>query len=255
MTSPPDQFERLNEIEWDLLIILDACRWDYWQDMIGDGEPVWSGGNNTFEWIKAANRAMDFSETICITANPEVTRQTFEGLYFDRDDLWERAWEHVNGLGTVPPAAVTEAVRTRQTIGPERPIYAHYAQPHGPYPLHDPPVPVMRNNPHAAEVQTDVDYHPDEIIMDPTALLDDPEGWLTVEMLREAYRANLSWAWDAIQPLLGGDRTVVVTSDHGELLGERVEVETPDGLGELRYGHPSGAPLEPLRLVPLAVYE
>lgn len=251
---PPDQFDRLNAIEWDLLLVLDALRWDVWQEEIGLGESVYSGGNNTMEWIKAANRALDFSDTICVTANPEVTRNTFEGLYAARDDVWRRKWKYVNGVGTVPPDAVTAAVKTHLTVGPDRPIYAHYAQPHGPYPLHDPPIPVMRNNPEAAAVKTDVEYHPDEIIMDPTALLEAPDSWLDEAMLREAYRQNLSWVWDAVQPLLDLDLTVVVTSDHGELLGERMTLQTPQGTALLRYGHPHGEPHGLLRTVPLAVF-
>lgn len=254
MADLPDQLARLDEIEWDLLLVLDALRWDVWVDEIGGGEAVCSGGNNTMEWIKEANRVLDFSETVCVTANPEVTRHTSEMLYADRDDVWERGWEYVNGIGTVPPGAVTRAVETQLTVGPDRPVYAHYAQPHGPYPLHDPPIPVMRNNPHAAAVKTNVDYHPDEIIMDPTSLLDDPDGWLDEAALRDAYRQNLEWVWDAIQPLIGLDATVVVTADHGEILGESVGVRTPSGKRTLRYGHPGGPPHELLRTVPLAVY-
>lgn len=256
-TDYPRQLDRLAAVDWDVLIILDALRWDIWADMVGVGEPVWSPGNCTPQWVRAAHRHpdIDFSDVVCLTANPEVTRHTFENLYADRDDLWDRKWEYINGVGTVPPAAVTEAAQARLTVGPDRPVYAHYAQPHGPYPRHDPPIPVMRNNPMADDVQHDADRLPDEIVMNPTGLLNDPDSWLSAEMLRDAYRANIEWVWEAIQPLLDGWGTVVVTSDHGEILGESLLLRHPDGELSLRYGHPPAGNHHLLRRVPFAVFD
>lgn len=253
-----DQFDRLESVDWDALLVLDATRWDYWQEMVGDGEPVRSPASCTPEWIKAFNRRFDLSDTVCVTANPEVTRHSAEFLYSHRDDLWKRAWEHVNGLGTVPQERVTEAVMASLVAGPDRPVYSHYPGCHGPYPMHEPPIPVMRNNPEADEVRVDIDYLPDEIIMDPNEMLADEDSWLTVEMLRDAYCSNLEWAWEAIQPLLDSDRTVVVTADHGELLGERIEIERQDGetvTYESFYGHPCPLDVPELREVPFAVYD
>jgi hypothetical protein len=243
----PDQIELLRETDWDVLVVLDALRWDIWDEMVGDGEPVWSPGNCTPEWIRAVQRELDFSDVHCVAANPEVTRNTHESLYYDRDDIWRTEWEEVNGIGTVRPSKVTSFTSAALTIGPEKPVYAHYAQPHGPYPDHDPPVPVMRNNPHASEVNTDIGGHPDQIIMDPTSLLNDPDSWLDVETLRSAYRSNLQFALDSVQTLLDGPETVVITADHGEILGEQV--------GDIRYGHPPGDPIGILRKVPFAIYD
>lgn len=251
MSDLPDQKVRLTEVDWDILVVLDACRWDYWEHEVGDGEPVQSPGNNTNEWIRQVAPFLWNEPTMCITANPEVTRWTHDDLWAERDNVWQRGWENINGVGTVAPETVTRSVRTNWMVGPDRRIYAHYAQPHGPYPKVDPAIPVMRNNPEAAEVQTDVDYHPDTIIMDPTALLDDEDSWLSVEQLRTAYRENLRWAWDSVQELFELDATLVVTADHGEILGERA----PAGDRHIRYGHPSGSPLEILRKVPFAVYD
>lgn len=256
--SRSDQFDRLAEIEWDILIVLDATRWDVWEEMIGTGEPVTSPASCTKAWVARLLYQTDMSDVDCITANPEVTRRALRDSFQSRDDIWERGWEYVDGLGTVPPETVTKAVESKHVVGPSNPIYAHYAQPHGPYPKHDPPIPVMRNNPDASDVDLDDDELPAEIIMNPREILADPESWLTVEMLRDAYRSNLMWAVEAIQPLLDLDATVVVTSDHGEILGETISGEKPDGemvTHECFYGHPCGLDHPTLRTVPLAVYD
>lgn len=257
MSNVDDQLDRLVDVDWDVLVVLDALRWDYWRDLVGGGECVWSPGSSTPEWIRAAHRHLDFSDVACITANPEVTRWTFSGLYADRDDLWLRGWEYVNGIGTVPPGAVVDAVDAELIVGPDRRVYAHFAQPHGPYPVHSPPVPVMRNNPEANEIESrsEYEYMPDEIIMDPTALLEDDDSWLDEDLLASAYESNLEWVWDAIQLLLDRDRTVVVTADHGELLGEKQpapDLAMYDG-DVIRYGHPPGSSHEKLREVPFYV--
>jgi len=251
----PDQLERLAGVDWDLLIVLDAVRWDIWDDMVGEGEPVWSAGSCTPQWVKETLREFDFRDTVCVTSNPEVTRKTMEDLYFDREDLWKSKWEYINGIGTVPQEAVTKAVQRRLTVGPDKRVYGHWPGAHGPYPRHEPPIPVMRNNPEAADVKRDEEYMPDQIIMNPTALLNDDDRWLTVEMLRDAYRANLEWAWESIQPLLFGDETVVVTADHGEILGELLQITGGRLNVKLRYGHPCDSSHPKLRVVPFAVFD
>lgn len=258
----PDQLDRIAEADWDVLLVLDAFRWDYWDKITGlPGEPVRSPGQTSMEWIKAVFRHPDLrsrmQETICITANPEVTRHTNEVLFHDRDDLWEREWTHINGLPTVDPTDVTRAVQARLTVGPDRPVYAHYAQPHGPYPMAEPyPVPVMRNNPQGTTVEIDSDDQPNHVIMDPREQLEDDDHWLTPRVLREAYVSNIEWVMEAIKPLLNAGRTILVTSDHGELLGEEVtytDVETGERRTGPMYGHPynpEGGETPELRTVP-----
>lgn len=260
-TALPDQRDRLRETDWDVLCVLDALRWDYWTDIVGGGEPVWSPGAATIEWVPEFVRAGDFSETVCVTANPEVTRRTHESVFHERDDIWERKWEYINGFGTVDPDDVTSAVVARRTVlEPDQRVYAHYAQPHGPYPVHDPPLGVMRNNPYAADVDTDnvADEYQlgEQIIMDPMQFIDDSNHWLTSDILRSAYRANVEWVWDAIQPLIESQDTVVVTADHGDFLAEDVTFETADGpvTSEL-YGHPPGVSHPTLRVVPWVVFD
>lgn len=253
MSELPDQLDRLAEMEWDVLVILDAMRWDAWEGHVGVGEPVWSPANCTMEWVKAvfshAELRARMAGVDCVTANPEVTRHVNEVLLRERDDLWKRGWEYVNGLGTVPPATVTEAVETRLVVGRDHPVYAHYAQPHGPYPMAEPPVPVMRNNPEAGTVEGTEDQ---PILMDPHEEIEDPDHWLTFDVLRSAYEKNVKWVLDAIEPLLDSDRTVVVTADHGELLGEEATIVTEDGpVTRPMYGHPPGKAHPKLREVPL----
>jgi len=258
--TEPDssQFERLAEIAWDILVVLDATRWDFWDGHVGSGEAAQSPASCTKAWVTQLLHRFDMSDVDCITANPEVTRRALPDSFRSRDDIWERRWEYVNGLGTVSPDAVSEAVEAKMIAGPDRRIYAHYAQPHGPYPKADRPIPVMRNNPEASNVEAEDRYTSDEIIMDPSDVLADPDHWITVKKLQDGYLANLEWAWQAVKPLTQLGETVVITSDHGEFLGETVRGKTADGevtVKECFYGHPCPIDHPILRTVPVAVYD
>lgn len=261
----PDQRAMLQDATFDVLVVLDAVRWDIWADMVGDGEPVWSPASCTIQWVPHLVRALGLGEVACISANPEVTRRTHDAVFVDRDDLWQRGWEYINGLGTVPQESVTEAVEARLTVGPDTPVYAHYPGAHGPYPKHDPPVGVMRNNPYAADMDTDnIDDEyvlGEQIVMQPMQYVNDDDHWLSADVLESAYRSNVEWAWESIQPLLEGDERVVVTADHGEFLADEVSYRRDDGDGgretetDRVYGHPCGVSHPLLRRVPWVVYD
>lgn len=67
--------------DWDYLIILDACRYDYFEKIYDDYlngklQKVTSPGSNTFSWIVKTFRGSDFSSTIYISGNPHLNSLT-----------------------------------------------------------------------------------------------------------------------------------------------------------------------------------
>lgn len=237
-----DQFTTLQHTDFDVLAVLDACRWDYWDREYSRGHAVRSPASCTRNWVGALVDAFDTERWTCVTANP-IHERHYDGAFGERVDVWRTSWRQFNGIPTVGPQDTTEAAKPY--FGQDAPLYIHYLPPHGPYPHGPTPVPVMRANPEANAVDIADDDVPDHLIRDPMRLIHADDTWLTARLLRKAYTRNLQWVYDALLPLLRSELAVVVTADHGEFLA--------DGPGDGRYGHPCHSDHALLREVPLWV--
>lgn len=234
-----DQFDALRDTDWDVLLVLDACRWDTWRDKYGHGDPVWSPASCTLEWTRFM--ADEYGETLCVTANPTHAKHHDEA-FPNRVDVWQTEWQQYNGIPTVSPRDTTE--RALEAWDRSERLYVHYIQPHGPYPWSDPPISLTRANPLATMEHVKMPSGlSNKLITNPKLAFVEFE-WLTPELLKEAYERNLGWVRDALLPFEDMDKRVVVTSDHGEWLC--------DGVGQ-PYGHPCGEVDEVLRQVPFWV--
>lgn len=146
----PDQ--NVVEEEWDYLIVLDACRYDFFAELYDeyfDGrlEKRRSPGSATPEW--AAKTFTDHADLTYLSANPFINSLgiplnelkwgascEYEWAAADHIgevvDLWQDAWD--DDLGAVVPEAVTAAARER--LDEDRDddgMVVHYLQPHAPY--------------------------------------------------------------------------------------------------------------------------
>lgn len=237
-----EQVRWLDAVDWDVLIVLDAMRWDYWRDHSGDGTPITSPAVCTHHWLQHIGRYIDFRETTGIIANPVALTHAPPTLQH-RVSCMGYA-RNINGISAIDPYDVTERVLRELEMGADR-VYAHYPTPHGPYPQVDPPIPVFTPD-------TDIDVEEDELLDQNmfADYIDNDDHWLTHEHLIAGYEANVEWSINAIQPIVSQcDGTVVVTADHGELLGDRVD-------GERYYGHKPGfGQPEELTTVPWVEYD
>ncbi len=241
--------------EWDLLLVLDACRVDALQavsseyDFLSEIGEIWSVGSNSHEWIAQTfnNRyEEEIAETTYITANA-FTEQIFETRTFPPSHVtvpftwtnWNIADQHKlndlievwrqhrdDTLRVVPPRVLTDyTIDIGRRKNPSRTI-VHYMQPHGPY--------------IAGAVTED---------RDPTAIESDAwrslrDGNASFETIWEMYIDNLRLVLDDIERLLDNidAETVVITADHGEAFGE---------FGA--HGHPEGFPHPVVKKVPWVV--
>lgn len=221
--------------DWDLLVVLDACRGDLWAEVVGEDDvlPVGStrispGGTST-EWLDAVFGDADAGELAdvgYVTANPYSDTHVDAGALGHLAEVWRHAWD--DDLGTVRPRAVTDAaVRAGRTADVDR-LIVHYMQPHFPSVAGDgaegPALAAFGDEP--LSVWEDLRF-----------------GERSPEAVWRAYRRNLRAVLDDVRLLLANvdaDRAVV-TADHGNAFGER-------GL----YGHAAGIALRPLREVPWA---
>lgn len=138
--------------DWDYLIILDACRYDtfeqvYDEYLTGSLEKRRSIGSSTPEW--AAKTFTGEHDITYFSPNPFINglgipiNEMQWGSSCDYDwaaadhidtviDLWYSSWDEE--LDTVTPDAVNQAVREHQAeIDATERTVIHYMQPHAPY--------------------------------------------------------------------------------------------------------------------------
>lgn len=225
-------------LNWDNLIILDACRADLFEELcdlkvFDEYRRVTSRGSSTEEWTLRNWVDREFPEIVYVTANPVVARYTPEHFY-RRVDVFEIGFDE--NLGTVLPA--TMAQHGRDAFEGDKRLVAHFMQPHYPFYPHD--FGVDSKSWHPKGCEGDRVRNPWEAIRGSS---------VSKESIVRAYRATLEdvlpIALDLAEALPG---TTVVTSDHGNTYG-RWAFPLPVKI----YGHPTGFRYPELVRVPWGV--
>jgi hypothetical protein len=219
--------------EWDVCILLDACRIDElsrqsdsydWLEEIGHFPSV---ASCTWDWMPRTFSDTRFlSETDYLTANPFSDTFCDADEFHTLDEIWKYAWDE--NQGTVLPRPVTDrAIRHGRNNDAER-LLVHYIQPHVPF-LVEESKEISKGN---FEPHTESD-------------LDDWDRVTRGELSRDRainwYRQSLIKVLDEVELLLSNIEAekVVISADHGEAFGE-------SGI----YGHPSDIDLSCLTQVP-----
>jgi hypothetical protein len=222
------------ECEWDVLVVLDACRADLlWSiapvvGYLDTVETVRSVGSSSSEWLE--NTFLDHPETghtAMVTGNTWTDRYLYADAFAALDEVWKYAWD--DEVGTVPAGAVTDrAIALARERSPKR-LVVHYMQPHHPFvpdPL-DGDEGMARTGEHSNTANPWVSLR---------------RGEVSVERVWAAYEANLRYVLDEVAVLLNNVAgRVAITADHGNLFGEWV-----------LYGHPMETPVPALLAVPWA---
>lgn len=257
--------------KWDYLLVLDACRYDYFEKNYSDyfanadfSKRI-SQGTDTNQWLK-----MNFgckSDIIYVTANPQIssTRPTgrfrassrFEKVY----DVWHSDWD--DEVYTVRPDVMTKRSLDIIRKHPGKRLIVHYIQPHAPFLNYKDHGDFQKFLSSSWLVKK---IHNAFILLFSIAGITEPvTRWkilkklgikplnymywlcrnLNDEELKKGYEENLKAVLFAVKTLaesLSG--TIVVTADHGEMLGEK-------GL----YGHWANAGQPILREIPWLVID
>ena len=258
--------------QWDYLIILDACRYDYFERLYRnyfDGRLTkkMSTGSCTNEWT---NRTFTdyYDDVVYISANPQITTNMpvygfLAGEHFHKvHEVWKTGWD--NEKGTVLPEALTNAAINIIANTPGKRFIIHYLQPHAPYLMAE----IDSHGYDKAEIYSDraladsaryerfsgvkkwllknllklfkntniLTNYPEWILrqvlhMAPTCAMDVVRRRYGKKMLPKAYKANLECVLEQVAVLLKHlTGKIIITSDHGEFLGEGG-----------RYAHPYGS--------------
>lgn len=228
--KPPEDSIDIMAQEWDYLIILDACRYDYFADMYspylsGKLEKKISRGTSTSNWLEV-NFTEFYDNTVYVSSNPHCSDHDINGFrgseHFPHiDHVWKYAWDEK--LDTVPPDAVSAAALKMRRQHPDKRMIIHYIQPHGPW-IGDTRISGEEIG-LAPDLSTSGDgkWTVDILVWEMVR-----EGRFDVEKLKKAYADNLTLVLADVQQLVEQlDGVVVVSSDHGEAFGEGGIVSHP----------------------------
>jgi hypothetical protein len=142
-----DQTYRIWNEDWRYLIILDACRYDFFAKVYRDYqilksgtlEKVTSAGSATIEWFEKTFINPSYGERrpndliVYVSANPFINSRKYSRKgYLKIIDVWDWGWSRE--LGTVHPKEVNKAVLIATRLYRKASRYVvHYMQPHYPY--------------------------------------------------------------------------------------------------------------------------
>lgn len=212
--------------DWDNLLILDACRADYFEEaadisLFDEYRVVQSKASATPEFVAKTFAGREFGDTVYVNSNPHISRDA-PGSFHERYDLWSNAFNEE--YHTVLPEAVNECGVRAESEHPEKRLILHYNQPHGPY------------------------VGDDGLSMSAESL---SAGQISKQEFKTAYRSNLELVLpSAIELSRNLTGRTVITADHGELFGKR-QVPIPIKA----YAHPPGLRDPDLVRVPWAVID
>ena len=215
------------EKDWDLLIILDACRVDAMEEVVDEylflNEPDThrSTASTSGEWMRTTFTQELYDEiqnTVYVTANQhsmEIKDEPFLGF----EDVYEYGWDAEHG--TVLAETVTNiAIDAGREYADSRDrMIVHYMQPHFP----SIPKPIGHGN--------KFDNVWKGLMI----------GRNNKEEVWKSYIANLRYVLDQVEVLLDNidAQNVVISADHG------------NGIGEWGvYEHPVGIPTASVKTVP-----
>ena len=211
--------------DWDNLIILDACRYDAYIDATPFDNPVGyrtSAGSASPQFIRGNFGKKELHDVVYISGNQWFLRLEDE---LDCELHYYHDVERDVMDGYVPsPGAVTSVARRLANDFSNKRLVVHYMQPHKPY------------------LSTHRELFTYKGALEKTMRVSEANN----QQLRTAYRANLDLVLEHVQELLPHlEGKTVISSDHGELLGERVR---PFFFN--MYGHPRAVYVDTLITVP-----
>jgi len=230
--------------DWDTLIVLDACRYDLFAErstLPGTLRARESRAAHTSEFIRGNFHERDLTDTVYVTASPILQRgypERYNPAFHAVVNVWqEDGWDEE--YNSVHPETMVEYALDAAEQYPQKRLVVHFMQPHYPFIASDTKLD-KQTVPDPTEITTDIWNE----MMYKSADIDP-------ETIVDAYRANFDLVVPYVQQLLDElSGKTVVTSDHGNMLGER---SWPLPIRE--WGHPPGVYTPELVRVPWLEYE
>lgn len=221
--------------DWDVLVILDACRYDLFEKSNPFDAPVQkvhSNATHTTEFLQQNFADRKYSDLVYITASPQVARSNAEFAHIEH--VWKSHWD--DEKRTVLPEDMTDVALSVSERFPNKRLIVHYMQPHYPF-----------IGPKGDKISDRIDYASYNSDNDEARIWEHlAASRIDSELVQAAYQENLKVVLPAVKRLVSNlTGKVVVTSDHGNVFGEQV-----CWLPVKIYGHPPNVPTVNLTAVP-----
>ena len=211
------QRDALTATDWDVLVILDACRADSFQALVPEAESVESESIGTIQWIRDHHDIFVQRNAIYFTAMIPVKGWNLRHAHpLEVVPVCDWCWgKHTAAaLPALHPEAMNGAVLTYLKTHRlhKRPVIVHYGQPHVP----------LIGAPHIAafpnKAYTGLKLGAASMCW---VWKQAVEGVIEWAELRAAYEANVALVWRSVQNLLRHMKgTAVITADHGTVFDE-----------------------------------
>lgn len=217
--------------DWDNLIILDACRHDIYESLMGGTKSRISKDSSSSGFIRENFSDGVYEDIIYISANPHLDPKIFESItdrdiddvFFDVYHTYRNSWNKQKG--TVLPKEVIKDALLAEKLFPEKRKIIHFMQPHHPM------IPDQQGEGFTKNLKGE---NKDSIWeLAEADKISDEEVW-------NSYKRNLEYVMGEIEVFLNEiEGRTIITSDHGNFVGE-------NGI----YDHPEGSNSLPVRKVP-----
>lgn len=217
------QGRNIYEDDWELLIVVDACRadlfeqtapvFDYLHHEIETRRSVAPATRNWMQRTFTSEWGQEMSDTAYVVSNPYSDLLLDPEDFSYLDEIHRYAWD--DEIGTVEPRPVTErAIDIHRSRDPDR-LLVHYMPPHFPSIPDHLGFSLPSGDEFAASYKGNNGGW--DSVWDALRA-----GEISSERVWESYRANLEYVLDDIQVLLDNvdAETAYITSDHGNAFGE-----------------------------------
>lgn len=250
--------ELVTNKDWDFLILLDACRYDMFEDfntIEGDLEKYISAGSHSKEFAEKNFQDAELQDTVYVTANAHGARigeGAFHNIIFtEKNDTG--SWATRKGMH---PKNVAESAINAYEDYPNKRIIVHFMQPHNPY--FGETAQNIRLNLSEDGVN---DLGSSQWEIGPNLKNAVKKGYISVSEFNTVYKENLQLVLEYAQTLANQfEGKTVISADHGELLGEKTGIWKYSNYGRLTpsgtpVGHPRSIYVPELRVVPWLIID
>ncbi|MFX1239724.1 MAG: hypothetical protein ACFFA7_00590 [Promethearchaeota archaeon] len=221
--------------DWDNLIILDACRYDFFKKIIPsiniDGvlKKKISLGSHTAQFLKENFKNRKYENIVYLTANP-VVNQLLNDRFYQIISVWDQGWD--KKFHTVLPEVMYQYTLNAIKKYPNKKLIIHFMQPHFPYIGYDINKGIINTGIKKSIFSI---YHSDHWTK--YNLLSLLKGYL------KSLQISLFYVKKLVNVLSG---TTVITSDHGESFGDYIHPFFPIKF----YGHEINVKMPALTEIP-----